>query len=95
MSKVNTLFTCSFLQFYSILISRLGQSWDELCEEGPPLTEITTLPPRPEDLQRKDVPHPKDETDIEALRACWAPKIRESFVDRLPEGSYFFNGICR
>lgn len=31
-----------------------------------------------------DAPHPKDEDDIEALRACWAPKIRESVAARLP-----------
>ncbi|KAK7075521.1 NAD-dependent protein deacetylase sirtuin-1 [Halocaridina rubra] len=29
-------------------------------------------------------PHPRDESDIEALRACWAPKIRETVASRLP-----------
>ncbi|KAF2365401.1 Sirtuin family [Trinorchestia longiramus] len=39
-----------------------------------------------------DAPHPKDEDDIEALRACWAPKIRESVAARLPENCYLYNG---
>ncbi|KAK7869073.1 hypothetical protein R5R35_000792 [Gryllus longicercus] len=33
---------------------------------------------------------PKCEDDIEALRACWQPKIRESLASRLPEDSYYF-----
>jgi hypothetical protein len=28
--------------------------------------------------------HPKSEDDLEALRACWQPKIRESLATRLP-----------
>ncbi|CAL4150049.1 unnamed protein product, partial [Meganyctiphanes norvegica] len=37
-------------------------------------------------------PHPKDESDLEALRACWAPKVRENIAARLPENVYLFNG---
>ncbi|KAJ9584477.1 hypothetical protein L9F63_021171 [Diploptera punctata] len=32
---------------------------------------------------------PKSEDDLEALRACWQPKIRESLAARLPENSYY------
>ncbi|KAA0195351.1 hypothetical protein HAZT_HAZT006543, partial [Hyalella azteca] len=42
-----------------------------------------------------EAPHPKDEDDIEALRACWAPKIRESVAARLPENAYLYNGNHR
>lgn len=38
----------------------------------------------PSKYVEKVVPHPKDEDDIEALRACWAPKVRESVAARLP-----------
>ncbi|KAJ4443964.1 hypothetical protein ANN_05753 [Periplaneta americana] len=32
---------------------------------------------------------PKSEDDIEALRACWQPKIRESLATRLPDNSFY------
>ncbi|PSN54664.1 hypothetical protein C0J52_01051 [Blattella germanica] len=32
---------------------------------------------------------PKSEDDLEALRACWQPKIRESLAARLPENCYY------
>ncbi|XP_021936542.1 NAD-dependent protein deacetylase sirtuin-1 isoform X2 [Zootermopsis nevadensis] len=33
---------------------------------------------------------PKSDGDLEGLRACWQPKIRESLAARLPENSYYF-----
>lgn len=35
-------------------------------------------------LAPQNAPHPRDESDIEALRACWAPKVRETVASRLP-----------
>ncbi|XP_064092637.1 NAD-dependent deacetylase sir2D-like isoform X2 [Macrobrachium nipponense] len=37
-------------------------------------------------------PHPRDESDIEALRACWAPKIRETVASRLPDNMFLYTG---
>ncbi|XP_071530921.1 NAD-dependent protein deacetylase sirtuin-1 [Panulirus ornatus] len=40
----------------------------------------------------QNAPHPRDESDIEALRACWAPKIRETVASRLPEKTFLYTG---
>ncbi|MPC10353.1 NAD-dependent protein deacetylase sirtuin-1 [Portunus trituberculatus] len=40
--------------------------------------------PGPSLLAPQNAPHPRDESDIEALRACWAPKIKETVASRLP-----------
>ena len=39
-------------------------------------------------ISPQNAPHPRDESDIEALRACWAPKIRETVASRLPGNLY-------
>lgn len=76
----------------------MKDSWKELAA-GVPLSEIQELPPRSSDVSEsngaktppdgslQEAPHPKDESDIEALRACWAPKVKESMAARLP-GNY-------
>lgn len=33
---------------------------------------------------------PSSEHDIEALRTCWKPKLKENLAERLPEGKYLF-----
>ncbi|XP_069960205.1 NAD-dependent protein deacetylase sirtuin-1 isoform X1 [Cherax quadricarinatus] len=40
----------------------------------------------------QNAPHPRDESDIEALRACWAPKIRETVASRLPDNMFLYTG---
>ncbi|CAG0881522.1 unnamed protein product [Darwinula stevensoni] len=72
----------------------LGENWNEVSEAGPPCQEIKNLPPRPPSLDGGDKDSgeeraPRSEHDLEALRACWQPKILESVSDRLPEGTYF------
>lgn len=44
----------------------------------------TNAAPGPSLIAPQHAPHPRDESDIEALRACWAPKIRETMASRLP-----------
>ena len=57
---------------------------------GEVLTEIKEMPPHPNEdesqrtLPPHKAPHPRDESDIEALKACWAPKVTESMAERLP-----------
>ncbi|KAL7643314.1 UNVERIFIED_CONTAM: hypothetical protein RMT77_006606 [Armadillidium vulgare] len=87
----------------SELCRRLNDSWKELAT-GVPLSEIQELPPRSSDVSEsnsaktppdgslQEAPHPKDESDIEALRACWAPKVKESMAARLPDGKFLFCG---
>lgn len=53
--------------------------------------EDTISYPGPSVLTPQNAPHPRDESDIEALRACWAPKIRETVASRLPGES---RGFC-
>ncbi|KAG7165969.1 NAD-dependent protein deacetylase sirtuin-1-like [Homarus americanus] len=40
----------------------------------------------------QNAPHPRDESDIEALRACWAPKVRETVASRLPDNMFLYTG---
>ena len=46
--------------------------------------EDTVPIPGPSLVAPQNAPHPRDESDIEALRACWAPKIKETVASRLP-----------
>uniref|UniRef100_A0A0P4W4Y7 protein acetyllysine N-acetyltransferase n=1 Tax=Scylla olivacea TaxID=85551 RepID=A0A0P4W4Y7_SCYOL len=48
--------------------------------------------PGPSLLAPQNAPHPRDESDIEALRACWAPKIKETVASRLPENMFLYTG---
>ncbi|KAK3868948.1 hypothetical protein Pcinc_025697 [Petrolisthes cinctipes] len=43
-------------------------------------------------LAPQNAPHPRDESDIEALRACWAPKIKETVASRLPDNMFLYTG---
>lgn len=74
----------------------LGEDWTAPGLDKPALVELSTLPSRAssragEDSQgslsgQRDVgdDEPKSEHDLEALRRCWQPKLRESVAQRLP-----------
>lgn len=52
----------------------------------------TNAAPGPSLIAPQHAPHPRDESDIEALRACWAPKIRETMASRLPDNTFLYTG---
>ena len=86
--RLQILMRNSYMTIFTLLI-RLGENWNEVSEAGPPCEEIKTLPPRPPSLDggdkdRGEERSPRSEHDLEALRACWQPKIFESVSDRLP-----------
>lgn len=57
------------------------------------LPSTTAEPPQVpllDSTNKSDGVDPTSENDIEALRACWKPKLKENLADRLPAGTYLF-----
>ena len=83
------------------LCRRLGDDWTAPGLDKPAMAELTTLPSRASSRAGEDslgsLPgqrdvdddEPKSEHDLEALRKCWQPKIRESVAQRLPREFLF------
>ncbi|CAG0916455.1 unnamed protein product [Notodromas monacha] len=71
------------------LCRRLGDDWTAPGLDKPVLTALSSLPPRADSGfsgsdETQDCDEPKSEHDLEALRKCWQPKVKESVSDRLP-----------
>jgi len=70
------------------LCHSLGNDFTELAT-SPKLKEIEKIPRTPGSADEEEtVEEPKSEHDIQALKACWEPKLNENIASRLPEGTY-------
>ena len=67
------------------LCRSLGPEYEELAGKVE-LTEIDKLPglARPEPEIAEELKEPQSENDIQALKACWEPKVNENISEKLP-----------
>jgi NAD-dependent SIR2 family protein deacetylase len=71
----------------SYLCRHLGPDFSDLASTK----ELKQVDKLPRDNYQNEILEPKDpqsENDIQALKACWEPKVNENISSRLPEGSF-------
>jgi len=68
------------------LCKMMGSDFHDMAE-GPELREIDKIP-RGRAPEGNEFMDPTSEHDIQALKACWLPKLNEKIVDHLPLDTY-------
>lgn len=74
-------------EIISHLCRNLGPGFSELASNVE-LQEIDKLP-KLEEMPAEPGLEPKSENDIQALKACWEPKLSQSIASRLPGSNHF------
>jgi len=73
-------------EIISHLCRSLGPDFADLASNVE-LQEIEKLP-KPCTAENQKIGEPQSENDIQALKACWEPKVNEDISDKLPDKTY-------